>query len=113
MRIPENVHIRSAKYKGDHRIAFKFTDGRATEIDFHGFLTAPAQNPMVAQFVDVTRFKTFVIADRADIVWGDREMCFPFTALYAGDLGVDSLGNKKRVSRKPVKVSRTMVGARR
>lgn len=99
MSIPENVFIKNAKYVGDYRVAFRFTDGQTTEIDFHAFLTAPAQNPMVSQFLDVTRFKAFTIADRADIVWGDWEMCFPFAALYAGDLGVDSLG-KKRASRK-------------
>jgi len=101
MSIPENVFIKSTKYVGDYRIAFRFTDGHTTEIDFHAFLTAPAQNPMVSQFLDVTRFKDFTIADRADIVWGDWEMCFPFAALYAGDLAVDSLGNKA-TSRNPI-----------
>lgn len=95
MTIPENVFVKSAKYMGDYRIAFRFTDGHATEIDFHQFLTAPGQNPMATQFLDVTRFKEFAIEGRADIVWGDWEMCFPFTALYAGDLGVDSLGKKR------------------
>jgi hypothetical protein len=37
-------------------------------------------------------------------------MCFPFATLYTGDLEVDSLGRKKRVSRKPVRVR--AVGAR-
>ncbi|MEO8066247.1 MAG: DUF2442 domain-containing protein [Flavobacteriales bacterium] len=101
MTIPENVFIKSAKYLGDYRVAFRFTDGRATELDFHGFLSAPSQNPMAAQFLDVIRFKAFTIKDRTDIVWGDWEMCFPFAALYAGDLDVDSLGNKMSVGRKP------------
>jgi hypothetical protein len=96
MTIPENVFVKQAKYLGDYRIAFRFTDGHATEIDFHAFLTAPGQNPMATRFLDVTRFKEFVIDGRADIVWGDWEMCFPFAALYAGDLGVDSLGKKRR-----------------
>ena len=95
MTIPENVFVKSAKYLGDYRVAFRFTDGHTTEIDFHAFLTAPGQNPMATQFLDVTRFKEFAIDGRADIVWGDWEMCFPFTALYAGDLGVDSLGKKR------------------
>jgi hypothetical protein len=99
MTIPENVFVKSAKYLGDYRIAFRFTDGHSTEIDFHAFLTAQGQNPMATQFLDVTRFKDFSIEQRVDIVWGDWEMCFPFAALYAGDLGVDSLG-KKRASRK-------------
>ncbi len=102
MNIPENIFIKRAKYLGDYRIRFDFTDGATTELDFHGFLTAPAQNPMATQFMDVTRFKKFKIDGRADIVWGDWEMCFPFAALYAGDLDVDSLGNKKNVSRKPL-----------
>lgn len=95
MTIPEKVHIKSAKYVGDYRIAFRFTDGHTTEVDFHAFLTAPGQNPMATQFLDVTRFKGFHIEQRADIVWGDWEMCFPFAALYVGDLGVDSLGKKR------------------
>jgi len=109
MTILENVFIKTAKYVGDYRIAFRFTDGHTTEIDFHAFLTAPSQNPMVSQFLDVTRFKDFTIADRADIVWGDWEMCFPFAALYAGDLAVDSLGNKganrNAMSKRPSKLS--------
>ncbi len=94
MTIPENVFIKQAKYIGDYRIAFLFTDGHSAEVDFHGFLSAPGQNPMVTAFLDVTRFKKFKVEDRADIVWGDWEMCFPFAALYVGDLGVDSLGNR-------------------
>ena len=103
MTIPENVFIKSAKYVGDYCIAFRFTDGRATELDFHSFLTSPVQNPMATRYLDVTLFKAFAIEDRADIVWGDWEMCFPFAALYAGDLEIDSLGNKQRVSRKPMR----------
>jgi hypothetical protein len=108
MTIPENVFIKSAKYVSDYRIAFAFTDGHLTEIDFHDFLTAPGQNPMATQFLDVTRFQDFNIEQRADLVWGDWEMCFPFTALYAGDLGVDSLG-KKQASRTSSAPRRTSV----
>ncbi len=111
MTIPENVFIKRAKHLGDYWIRFEFTDGNSTEIDFHSFLAAPGQNPMASQFLDVTRFRTFIIDGRADIVWGDWEMCFPFATLYAGDLKVDSLGNKKRVSRKPVKLKGTRVKA--
>ena len=103
MSIPESVHIKQARHLGDYRIRFAFTDGRVTEVDFHGFLTKPAQNPMATQFLDVTRFRKFKIDQRADIVWGDWEMCFPFAALYAGDLDVDSLGKKKKASRKPLR----------
>ncbi len=95
MTPPENVFVKSARYLGDYRIAFRFTDGHSTEVDFHGFLTQAGQNPMATQFLDVTRFKDFAIDGRADIVWGDWEMCFPFAALYAGDLAVDSLGRKR------------------
>lgn len=103
MSIPENVRLKRAKHLGDYRIRFEFTDGHTSELDFHDFLTKPAQNPMVTGFLDITRFKKFKIDQRADIVWGDWEMCFPFAALYAGDLNVDSLGNKKKVSRRPLK----------
>jgi len=104
----KNVFITTAKYLDEYRIAFRFTDGHDSEVDFHGFLTAPAQNPMVTQFLDVTRFKNFRVEDRTDIVWGDWEMCFPFASLYAGDLSVDSLG-KKRASRKGLVRSRQIV----
>lgn len=108
MMVPtENVFIKHAKHLGDYRIRFEFTDGHSTEIDFHGFLTAPGQNPMATQFLDITRFREFTIDGRADIVWGDWEMCFPFAALYAGDLKVDSLGRRKRVSRKPLGTKRS------
>ena len=103
MSIPENVFVKRAKHLGDYRIRFEFTDGHTSEIDFHSFLTKPAQNPMATKFLDIMRFKKFKIDQRADIIWGDWEMCFPFAALYAGDLDVDSLGNKKRVSRKPLR----------
>lgn len=117
MNLPENVFIKSARHVGDYRIAFRFTDGHASEVDFHAFLTAPSQNPMATQFLDVTRFKDFTIEDRTDIVWGDWEMCFPFAALYAGDLAVDSLGNKRGRSTKAVRtrpsVARGTLAARR
>jgi hypothetical protein len=106
MTIPENVFIKRAKHLGDYRIRFEFTDGHSTEVDFHGFLTAKGQNPMATQFLDITRFRDFTIDSRTDIVWGDQEMCFPFASLYAGDLGVDSLCRKKRVSRKPVQLKK-------
>ena len=54
-------------------------------------------------------FRTFTIDGRADLVWGDWELCFPFASLYAGDLNVDPLGRKKRVSRKPVRIDRVRV----
>ncbi|MEX1133058.1 MAG: DUF2442 domain-containing protein [Flavobacteriales bacterium] len=96
MTIPENVFIKNAKYVGDYRIAFRFTDGHVTEVDFHLFLTRAGQNPMVTQFLNMTRFKDFTVDGRSDIVWGDWEMCFPFAALYAGDLAVDSLGKRSK-----------------
>jgi hypothetical protein len=102
MNIPANVFLKRADHLGDYLIRFEFTDGRQTEIDFHGFLSKAAQNPMSMQFLDITRFRRFKIDQRADIIWGDWDMCFPFAALYAGDLNVDSLGNRKRVSRKPL-----------
>ena len=106
MIIPENIFVKRAKHLADYRIAFQFTDGHTTEIDFHSFLTRTGQNPMATQFLDITRFKKFTIDGRADIVWGDREMSFPFASLYAGDLSVDSLGNKKKVARKPIRLQK-------
>jgi hypothetical protein len=100
MNLPENIFIKHAKYIADYRIAFLFTDGHSTEVDFHNFLAAPGQNPMASQFLDVIRVKKFKVENRSDIIWGDWEMCFPFAALYAGDLGVDSLGNRSASSKR-------------
>ena len=96
-----------AKHIVDYRIGFEFTDGHSTEIDFHTFLTQPGQNPMAAQFLDITRFKKFTIDGRADIIWGDWDMSFPFASLYAGDLSVDSLGTRQKVTRKPLRLQKS------
>jgi hypothetical protein len=61
MNLPENIFIKHAKYIADYRIAFLFTDGHSTEVDFHNFLAAPGQNPMASQFLDVIRFKKFKV----------------------------------------------------
>lgn len=106
MKPPYNTSVRHTRYVDDYRIRFEFSNGHATEIDFHSFLTQPGQNPMVTQFLDITRFKKFIIDGRADIIWGDWEMSFPFASLYAGDLSVDSIGKKKKVTRKPVRLQK-------
>jgi len=99
MIIPSNVHVKKATYIGDYRIGFTFTDGHTSELDLHGFLTKPAQHPELARYLDVTLFKKFKVDQRADLVWGDWDMCFPFASLYAGDVNVDSTGVRKRASR--------------
>jgi hypothetical protein len=98
MTIPPNVHVKKATYIGDYRIGFAFTDGHTSELDLHAFLTKPAQHPGIARYLDVTLFRKFRVDQRADLVWGDWDMCFPFASLYAGDVTVDSLGDRKRAA---------------
>jgi hypothetical protein len=90
--------VKKATYLGDYRIGFTFTDGHTSELDLHGFLAKPAQHPDVARYLDVTLFRKFKIDQRADLVWGDWDMCFPFASLYAGDVDVDSTGSRKKSS---------------
>jgi hypothetical protein len=86
MRIAEDVRIKKAVYQGDYSIRFLFTDGHATDIDFHPFLSAAGQNPMNSQYLDVTRFRAFKLHRNVDIYWDDWEMCFRFETLYSGRL---------------------------
>ena len=86
MKISDDVRIEKVTYKGDYTILFEFTDGHASEIDFHPFLSAAGQNPMNSQYLDVHRFRKFQIHKNVDIFWDDWEMCFRFETLYNGKL---------------------------
>ena len=86
MNIPVNIRIKKAEHLGDFRIRFSFTDGHVSEIDFHPFLSAPGQNPMNSQYLDVLRFRAFKLHRNVDVYWDDWEMCFRFETLYAGKL---------------------------
>ncbi|MEO8150530.1 MAG: DUF2442 domain-containing protein [Bacteroidia bacterium] len=76
--ITDDVVITQAAYLHDYVINFSFNDGSTKIIDFHPFLTSPHQNPGIKKYLDVTRFKKFVIKRGQDISWNNYEMCFPF-----------------------------------
>ncbi|MDQ3100872.1 MAG: DUF2442 domain-containing protein [Bacteroidota bacterium] len=86
MNIPDDVRIKKATYLRDYVIQFDFTDGHVSEIDFHSFLSAAGQNPMNSQYLDVIRFRQFMLHKNVDIYWDDWEMCFRFETLYSGKL---------------------------
>lgn len=113
MSAPINILIRKASYLGDYVIRIAFSDGRVVDMDFHPVLSDPGENPMVKQFLDITRFKEFKVVDKQDIVWGDHEMGFPFETLYAGDFRVHWDGKRYPgpSKLKAGKVHRTRVGA--
>ncbi|MEO8591095.1 MAG: DUF2442 domain-containing protein [Flavobacteriales bacterium] len=94
MSTPDHIRIRKATHMADYVIRLEFTDGRVIDMDFHPVLSDPTENPMVREFLDITRFKKFRIADKQDLVWGDHEMGFPFETLYAGDFRVHWDGKK-------------------
>ena len=83
--IVETLQIVEARYVGDYKIQFTFSDGTMNEVDFHAFLSQPYQNPMVSQYLDQDRFKQFEIIRNRDISWDDDyEMCFSLETLYTG-----------------------------
>lgn len=78
------ISIISAKYLGDYKISFSFSDGVKTIIDFLPFLKA-AKNPMTKKYLDENLFKNFTIR-YGDIMWNDFEMCFPIWDLHEGQI---------------------------
>lgn len=94
MKTSEDIQLHKATYRSGYVIRLEFSDGRVLDMDFHPVLSNPKENPMVRQFLDITLFTQFRIADKQDLVWGDHEMGFPFETLYAGDFRVHWDGKK-------------------
>jgi len=78
------ISIEKAKYIGDYKIDFFFSDGVHKLIDFSGFLLK-AKNPMTKKYLDKQLFQSFDI-EYGDIVWNDYEMCFPIWDLHEGTI---------------------------
>jgi len=78
------ISIEKAKYIGDYKIDFFFSDGVHKQIDFSGFLLK-AKNPMTKKYLDKQLFQSFDI-EYGDIVWNDYEMCFPIWDLHEGTI---------------------------
>lgn len=76
------ITIEQAKYLGDYKIQFKFSDNTEKVIDFERFLSN-AKNPMTKKYLDKKEFQAFSI-EYGDVVWNDFEMCFPIWDLHEG-----------------------------
>lgn len=74
------ISIIEAKYIGEYKIEFSFSDGTQNTIDFSKFLQN-AKNPMTRKFLDKQLFSQFSI-EYGDIIWNDYEMCFPIWDLH-------------------------------
>ena len=78
------IEINKAKYLGDYKIKFEFSDNEVRVIDFSIFLKS-SKNPMTKKFLDQTAFKSFKL-EHGDIIWNDYEMCFPIWDLHEGNI---------------------------
>lgn len=78
------ISIIEAKYIGEYKIEFSFSDGTQNTIDFSKFLQN-AKNPMTRKFLDKQLFSQFSI-EYGDIIWNDYEMCFPIWDLHEGKI---------------------------
>ncbi|MDD4971124.1 MAG: DUF2442 domain-containing protein [Paludibacter sp.] len=78
------ISIIKAKYIGEYRIHFLFSDGVEKTIDFSGYLMN-ARNSMTKKYLDKKLFEKFTI-NYGDIVWNDFEMCFPIWNLHEGEI---------------------------
>jgi hypothetical protein len=78
------ISIDKAKYAGDYKIEFYFSDGVQKLIDFSDFLQK-AKNPMTKKYLDKQLFQNFLLV-YGDIVWNDYELCFPIWDLHEGKI---------------------------
>ena len=78
------ISIIEAKYIGEYKIEFSFSDGTQNTIDLSKFLQN-AKNPMTRKFLDKQLFSQFSI-EYGDIIWNDYEMCFPIWDLHEGKI---------------------------
>jgi hypothetical protein len=95
----KKITIKSAEYLEGYKIKFCFSNKKKTIVDFRPFITAKNQNPMVAKYQDIGRFREFEIIDDMDISWNNFEMCFQFKTIYKGGqvLPIDRNKLKKSV----------------
>jgi hypothetical protein len=78
----ESLNIREAEYLSGYKLRLVFSDGTTRLMDFEPFLRR-AQNPDLAQYRQLRRFKAFHLY-YGNLMWGDYEMIFPVTDLYRG-----------------------------
>jgi len=78
------ISIQEAKYLGDYKINFQFSDGVQKVVDFESFLEN-SKNPMTLKYLDRDKFKSFAL-EYGDIIWDDYELCFPIWDLHQGKI---------------------------
>lgn len=83
-QITEYLEITEARHLGDYRISLHFNDGTRRLMDFGPFLRK-AKNPETTAFRDLKKFKRFHL-HYGNLMWGDYEMIFPISDLYAGEI---------------------------
>ena len=83
-QITEYLEITGARHLGDYRISLHFNDGTKRVMDFGPFLRK-AKNPETTAFRDLKKFKDFHL-HYGNLMWGDYEMIFPISDLYAGEI---------------------------
>ncbi|MEY4877248.1 MAG: hypothetical protein RI955_1386 [Bacteroidota bacterium] len=77
------MNIVTAKYCGNYKIEFTFSDGKVNSIDFKTFLFN-SSNPLITRFKDKNLFKNFSIKPRY-VEW-DNDMDFSATDIYLGKI---------------------------
>ena len=82
--VTETLNIREAKYISGYKLRLVFDDGTTRLTDFEPFLRR-AQNPDLAQYRQLRRFKSFHM-HYGNLMWGDYEMIFPIADLYRGEI---------------------------
>jgi Protein of unknown function (DUF2442) len=78
----EVLFIETAKPEQGHTLNLRFNDGACRTIDFAPFLSR-SQHPQIRSFIELDKFASFRV-EHGDLVWGDYDLCFPITDLYAG-----------------------------
>ena len=78
------LEITQAIYVDGYKLRLVFNNGKKRVMDFEPFLRQ-AQNPMITQYLQMRRFKSFHI-HQGDVMWGAYEMIFPIIDIYRGEI---------------------------
>jgi len=74
------MKIIAVKYLSDYKLEVKFANGKIVIADFENFITS-AQNPMITQFANKTKFRKVKI-EAGFLTWGDGEMEISALSVY-------------------------------
>lgn len=79
-----NLDVTATERTGEHALRLSFSDGAVKDVDFGPFL-AQSLNPATRKYLDRKAFGAFRL-EWGNLVWGDFEMVFPVSDLYAGTI---------------------------